>query len=195
MLKQKSIFIVTILAILVWVTGCSQSDVDTTSTNEAIEVIHGYTLPPEPDKTINNSTLLGIDSNNNGVRDDVEIWILKKYKDKHPIYTEIAMQDGRVRKIVLESPQKAKESFNSVTSALTCYSYYSDCSENNSSIHVDIDITYNQSFEEKFYNTENRKKAHREFGAALSGGSYTIPWCSESKKYCDFNTTKFEQLP
>ncbi len=41
------------------------------------EVINGYVLPPEPDETLNNSTLLGIDSNNNGVRDDVERKIIK----------------------------------------------------------------------------------------------------------------------
>ena len=37
--------------------------------------INGYKLPPQPDETLNNSTLLGIDSNPNGVRDDVERWI------------------------------------------------------------------------------------------------------------------------
>ena len=33
--------------------------------------VKGYRLPPEPDETLNNSTLLGIDTNSNGVRDDV----------------------------------------------------------------------------------------------------------------------------
>jgi hypothetical protein len=37
--------------------------------------INGHRLPPEPDEALNNSTLLGIDTNNNGVRDDVERWI------------------------------------------------------------------------------------------------------------------------
>jgi hypothetical protein len=39
-------------------------------------------LPPEPDARLNDSTLLGIDSNNNNVRDDVEIWIHQTY-DKY----------------------------------------------------------------------------------------------------------------
>jgi len=39
------------------------------------------TLPPMPDKSKNNSTLLGIDSNNNGIRDDVEIKLLR-YKPR-----------------------------------------------------------------------------------------------------------------
>ncbi len=38
-------------------------------------VIHGHRLPPEPDPKVNNATLLGVDVNHNGVRDDVERWI------------------------------------------------------------------------------------------------------------------------
>lgn len=36
------------------------------------EVINGIHVPPEPDATINNSTISGVDSNNNGIRDDVD---------------------------------------------------------------------------------------------------------------------------
>ena len=38
-------------------------------------------LPPEPDPVANNATLSGVDSNNNGIRDDVERAIYLKYKD------------------------------------------------------------------------------------------------------------------
>jgi len=79
-----------------------------------------YELPPEPDPTQNNSTLLGIDSNNNGVRDDVERWIYKTYKDKHPIHIDIAMQAGRAYKLVLETPERAREIRLEVQGALFC---------------------------------------------------------------------------
>ncbi len=161
--------------------------------NNAI-VIHGYTLPPAPDPAINNATLLGIDSNNNGVRDDVEIWILKKYKDKHPIYTEIAMQDARNIKKVFEDPNNAVEDFSAILSAGHCASYYRVCSENNSSIHIKSDLV-GRSYEKIVFNTEARKEAYAQFSSHLSGGTYTMPWCSELKEFCDFNTTKFEQLP
>ncbi len=36
------------------------------------EVINGITVPPEPAPSVNNATLAGVDSNNNGIRDDVE---------------------------------------------------------------------------------------------------------------------------
>ena len=38
-------------------------------------------LPPEPDTAENNATLAGVDSNSNGIRDDVERTIYLKYKD------------------------------------------------------------------------------------------------------------------
>ena len=36
------------------------------------EMINGIVVPPMPDETTNNATLAGVDSNGNGVRDDVE---------------------------------------------------------------------------------------------------------------------------
>ena len=38
-------------------------------------------LPPEPDSVQNNATLVGVDSNDNGIRDDVERAIYLQYKD------------------------------------------------------------------------------------------------------------------
>ncbi len=87
-------------------------------------VVNGHILPPEPDKMVNDSTLLGVDVNGNGVRDDVERWIYETYKDKHPIHIDIAMQAGRAYKLVLETPERAKEIHNKVSAALSCEAYY-----------------------------------------------------------------------
>ena len=91
---------------------------------ETAEIINGHILPPEPDPKINNSTLLGIDSNNNGVRDDVERWIYKTYKNKHPIHVDIAMQAGRAYQIILYDPSRAKEIHDEVVAPLACEAYY-----------------------------------------------------------------------
>ena len=87
-------------------------------------IVDGHELPPEPDPIINNSTLLGIDVNNNDVRDDVERWIYTTYKDKHPVHIDIAMQAGRGYKKVLESPENAKQIHDEVVAAGDCESYY-----------------------------------------------------------------------
>jgi len=88
------------------------------------EVINGHTLPPEPDPVKNNATLLGIDINDNGVRDDVERWIYETYKDKHPIHIDIAMQAARGYKLVLKTPEKAKKIYPEVDKAAHCEAYY-----------------------------------------------------------------------
>ncbi len=52
------------------------------TTTPTTQVINGFTVPLPPNLTINNATLVGIDSNNNGVRDDVEISIAKTSETK-----------------------------------------------------------------------------------------------------------------
>lgn len=47
--------------------------------------VMGENLPPPPDQVENDSTVAGIDKNNNGVRDDVELAIFKKYPNSAKI--------------------------------------------------------------------------------------------------------------
>jgi len=51
--------------------------------------VDGHVLPPEPDPAVNDATLLGVDSNNNGVRDDVERWIYETYNEFIPCHQEL----------------------------------------------------------------------------------------------------------
>ena len=37
-----------------------------------VEAINGFSVPPAPDAAANSATLAGVDSNQNGLRDDVE---------------------------------------------------------------------------------------------------------------------------
>ncbi|MFH1626583.1 MAG: hypothetical protein ABH971_00540 [bacterium] len=46
-----------------------------------IEDVEGKNLPPESDEKLNDLTLEGIDVNQNGIRDDVELAIFKLYPD------------------------------------------------------------------------------------------------------------------
>jgi len=158
------------------------------------EVIHGHQLPPEPDPVVNNSTLLGIDVNNNDVRDDVEIWILNTYKDKHPIYIDIAMQAARGYKKALQTPQAAREIYREVNSALYCEFYYKDYAENfNDPMLIDqYDYLVGYDLREEIYlNTPQRLKVYEQYNKVLSGGTYPLPKIGEYKDFCDFNTSKY----
>ncbi len=160
------------------------SELNTTS----VEVINGHILPPEPDPKINNSTLLGIDSNNNGVRDDVEIWIYKTYKDKHPVYIDIAMQAGRAYKLVLEHPEKALEIHDEVRAPLHCQFYYeNDAKYLNEPILVTEDIVSEYFRSKIYFNTKERMERYIQYDTLLSGGSYRLPTFENEKKSCDFS--------
>jgi hypothetical protein len=155
--------------------------------------INGHRLPFEPDPAINNSTLLGIDANENGVRDDVERWIYFKYKDKHPIHIDIAMQDARGNKKVLEMPEKAKEIRLDVNSAMYCQFYYkSNARYFNKPILVTERIITKEFSEKIYFNTQERYDVYRYYNSLLSGGSYALPDIKDRKSFCDFNTSKYE---
>lgn len=83
-------------------------------------VVDGHVLPPEPDPKVNNATLLGVDVNDNGVRDDVERWIYERYKDAHPIMIPLKMQAARAYQKIIIDPSKAKETYHIVDDQMNC---------------------------------------------------------------------------
>src|SRR6266404_3542042 len=64
---------------------------DKKKTQEVVDKIHaekltlkdvmGESLPPEPDASLKDATVAGIDANSNGIRDDVELAIFKLHLD------------------------------------------------------------------------------------------------------------------
>jgi hypothetical protein len=158
------------------------------------KIIHGHRLPPEPDPKINNSTLLGIDSNHNGVRDDVERWIYETYKDKHPIYIDIAMQSGKAWQKVLEDPTQAKIIYPVVDAVTWCEGYYKIYAKYfNKPILIEESIN-NEYFRKNIvFNTNARLAAFNQYDLLLSGETYSTPNIdSEMNSYCDFNTSQYE---
>ncbi|PHQ64728.1 MAG: hypothetical protein COB99_08050, partial [Sulfurimonas sp.] len=138
----------------------------------------------------NNSTLLGIDSNNNGVRDDVERYLLDKYKNHHKIVSEIALQSGRAFQIVLEHPENARKTNIVFRSALYCGWYFQDDANSfGDPILIDSDMM-EYKYEELQLNTKGRIRAYLEYNHNLSGGVYRAVYGPEAKKLCDFNVTE-----
>jgi len=157
------------------------------------EIINGHTLPPEPNTALNNRTLLGVDSNSNGVRDDVERWIYETYKDKHPIYIDIAMQAARGYKLVLEHPEKAKTLYPEVDKAAHCEAYYKYDADFLNELLLVKETIDDRYFRHKIYfNTKDRMDAYTLYDTLLSGDSYSLPSFEEEKKACDFNTSKYD---
>ncbi|WP_304543632.1 hypothetical protein [Sulfurimonas microaerophilic] len=154
-------------------------------TIEIYKVINGHRLPPEPDETLNNSTLLGIDSNNNGVRDDVERWIFVEYD--HPIVQAVAMQNTRAFQIILADPSKARETTKFMENQTDCELYYI-FQDPRKLITRDMDL-YKES-RPLILNTKERNRAYYEYNQALSGGVYPGRDRNTHKTRCDFNESK-----
>jgi hypothetical protein len=183
------------------VTGCEK--VSTNSGNEAKateetpagyskdggETVNGYVLPPYPDQAKNDSTLLGIDSNKNGVRDDVERWLIFKYKDHHRIVTEIGFQGAKADQFMLGNPDKPFEARQVISSALGCNSYFQTWAQfNNERILIDHNILTSTAYKAMQFNTKERIKAYFAYDKKLSGGVYTVPETSKDyRAACSFN--------
>jgi hypothetical protein len=154
------------------------------------DVINGFTMPPCPDQALNDSTLLGIDSNNNGVRDDVERWLINRYKNDHKIVTEIGFQGARASQIVIQNPDEAGETYHIEGAALYCNSYFKDFADiDGGQILIDHIIINSTAFRSVQFNTAARIRAYLTYNKKLSGGVYEDP-IKSYKSFCDFDVNK-----
>ena len=55
--------------------------IGTTSSNASLNVINGIVVPPDPGEAAD-ATLAGVDSDGNGIRDEIDRWIATKYGNK-----------------------------------------------------------------------------------------------------------------
>jgi len=147
------------------------------------EVINGYKLPLEPDPAVNNTTLLGVDSNKNGVRDDVEIYIIKRYATdpKYPkTKTAIALQYAWASQKILDNP--TVESKKYIDDALDCESYWAwkEMKKNTQGqsnferglYYSNLSSLIDSNLRDHIYNTRERIEQKFSFNAALSGNIF-----------------------
>ncbi len=163
--------------------------------------VDGHKLPPEPDPKVNNATLLGVDLNCNGVRDDVERWIYKTYS--HPIERALLMQDARYEQSILKNYSAIIDRDNKILKELnviednylSCMFYWKRKHSNENfqlSLYSELEGFQHKYFSEPIKkiqrNTIERINARNELEKAVSGGVYSLPEPDKSK--CDFNATE-----
>jgi len=151
------------------------------------KIIHGHRLPPEPDSKINDSTLLGIDSNHNGVRDDVERAIYLHYKT--PVEQAVIMQHMKGIQAVFADANRVMNAValeKQLGKSGDCILYFYSIKH--------IEIKYPKYAKNIQINTKERLKAWLDYDNALSGGVYgsdVEDWTEEAfKGVCDFNVTR-----
>lgn len=152
------------------------------------ETINDYQLPPEPDPKINNSTLLGVDSNNNGVRDDVERKVYSTYKKA--IERAVMMQAFRAKQKMLADPdivKNAREWKNKITKYFYCSDYLNSYKNQDMIKKTDASRTIDWQF-----NTAERVKKYYQYDQALSGGVYSIK--EGTLQDCEFDVEKVLEM-
>jgi len=191
--------------------AAKMENIETNMTIVVYKEISGHRLPPEPDPTINNATLLGIDSNNNGVRDDVERWIYEKYDSYipchhepydvvmddgtvfkagrevceeeaipyHPIVRAIAMQGARAAQIIIQEPERARETMKYFRAANLCDVYFAlneNRTVNGKQYKIIVDkgvMSEKEGLIGVMFNTIQRARAYGKYNFVLSGGVYS----------------------
>src|SRR3989344_6851141 len=126
------------------------------------------TLPPEPDTVENNATLAGVDSNRNGIRDDVERAIYAKYKD-----------NKRVAITMLQYAKELQMEFTEVRNSETLVAVMEEESRGFLCVGDDKDIDSVKKF---VFNTDLRKNERENIYK-----KYMTSWGIPNVEACDIS--------
>ncbi len=130
------------------------------------ETIEGHTLPPEPKNP--DATLLGVDVNKNGVRDEVERWIYKtEYYTHSQINKVIAMQEAKFYQMTLVNPNNTDNKVDdALMRVIDCKRYY-EKSRNIPLGKGGRPLSFNLLFQDKYFNTKERLKTYMNYNYGL----------------------------
>ncbi len=183
-MNTKRLTLAALLSALTLMSGCSGDNQQNlvTPKQEQVIVINGHTLPPEPDPKLNNATLIGIDSNNNGVRDDVERKIYLNTNSE--VQRMIMMMSARKQQKKLEAADLVENAMKWEKLdkyEIGCMTYLFRTYGINA---------YRSPVEDYVYNTKERIKKYMAYNVALSGGVYGTDNKYKIESSCDFNVTR-----
>ena len=152
--------------------------------------INGKLEPPAPDPLENNASLLGVDSNNDGVRDDVERWINRVVKKWGNSKYKRMLLRLKAKKMfsLLESEELSKADLYSLfikqsRKYSSCIFLYTD------NVSVDIETEgfsgYYSSLYSLILNNSSRKKIYYSINKKFHGFSDAIVPREDAHKYCN----------
>lgn len=160
---MKHLFLLLLTSTL-FLTSCGNQAPNIPKEEVKVETINGIVVPPEPDPVKNNATLAGIDSNSNGVRDDVERDIsLHITKDKD-FYATIKVATAYQNMLIKPLPKDREE-------ALLTYREVACTKLNNKGKFFDGDESLGRAgyLVEKTFNTDSRKDKYADFRIIIGG--------------------------
>ncbi len=144
--------------------------------------VSGHKLPPKPDPKMNNTTLLGTDVNNNGIRDDVERWIYGNYKK--PIERGIILQEAYRLQKQISDIKKAHEYSILSDKSLSCEYYLEEKYKWFKDKYEYLDTS--KKLKKIQFNTIKRYMAYEKYNAQFNGEVFSGV-IKPDKKNCMFD--------
>ena len=185
----KSFGQIYILSILFLSVGCREYESLISDAREAklknneARIFDGELEPPFPKASENDRTLEGVDVNNNGVRDDVEIWI--NYVGTDSNHRRALKQQARA---TLKMLQNAGADSNTCDKIASEYWDAWTCGRNFESINSDIDQNARFKLDQAILNTKERIKALKKFNShsRVYKNSSKVQGINDIKNMCAF---------
>lgn len=135
-------------------------------------------LPHDPGEA-GKATLEGIDSDGDGVRDDVQRWIAMTYPDSEKTRAALTQRTKTMQQFLLDADNSKATYLNAVQMSedYDCLSY------------INMDASYDISREHKavFLNTYLRSKMWLNADRQLSGSMFEMTPYNQWKSTCDFD--------
>lgn len=140
---------------------------------------------PAPDPKLNDKTIAGVDSDGDGIRDDIQRWINESFSAQ--LKVKMAMRALAIgRQLALLNVGNKEQSVlaaNKVLNDTTCLLTINGVNEG---------VKLMRGLESKLLNTKDRLYADLKSNANFSGESWRLPNTPEGKKaLCSFNPDIF----
>ncbi|MFH2091142.1 MAG: hypothetical protein ABIJ31_02155 [Pseudomonadota bacterium] len=139
-----------------------------------------FSLPPDPGEE-GKQTLLGIDSDNDGVRDDIQRYIYFTYPNEEKVRLALTQIAKNFQELlpVSDNPEIAHENVKKLYCSRDCLDYIKGGVRNA------MDIS--RALKAEILNTEERSFAYIEFNNSLAGKTTTMVPFKERKNCCLFD--------
>ena len=143
----------------------------------------GDGLPPDPGEA-GKATLEGIDSDQDGIRDDIQRYIALTYPDSRKTREALRQFTLAFQKSTLESPDEESPLYNveSMHRASECLWH----------IHSENSIKIKNALKSEFLNTMERSRAYLAYNSKLGGHTFGGKDFDEYKSSCTFNPDLME---
>jgi hypothetical protein len=143
----------------------------------------GDGLPPDPGEA-GKTTLEGIDSDGDGIRDDIQRYIALTYPDSQKTREALRQAVIALQKIILESPDKERALRNTELEARAseCIRY----------IYPEDGRKIDNTLMAEFLNTIERSRAYLEYDSKLGGHVFGRKKIDEYKTSCTFDPDAME---